>query len=174
MIILYKGAKGKGKTLTMLKDGLRYAQEGYKILRNFEAKFGESITNEEILSLDKNSPYYYCVIMIDEIQIFFDSRRSGKKQNLDFSNFVQQIRKRHIIILATTQYSNNVDLRFRQFVDVVVYPNYIEELKLCEVTYVDITQMDDIFSPAKEFPTVKILYDPKFLFKLYNTDQMIK
>lgn len=174
MIILYKGAKGKGKTLTLLKDGLEYLQEGYLILRNFEARFGQYISNDEILKLDKNSPYHDCVLLIDEIQVFFDSRRSGKKQNLDFSNFIQQIRKRHIIILATTQYSNNVDLRFRQFVDIVVYPNYIEELKLCEVTYVDITQADDLFNPVKEFPQVKIIYDPKPLFKMYNTDQMIK
>jgi hypothetical protein len=174
MLVLYKGAKGKGKTLTMLKDGLAYMNDGYKVYRNFDCAYGKYISNEEILKLDKDSPYEYCVIMIDELQIFFDARRSSKHQNLNFSNFIQQIRKRHIIILATTQYSSTVDLRFRQNCDYVVYPNYIQELKLCEAVYVDISPLDDPFNPATELKKVKIVFDPEPLFKMYNTDQMIR
>jgi len=59
----------------------------------------------------------------------FDSRRSMAKQNLKFSNFIQQIRKRNIILLGTTQYSNTVDLRLRQHLDIIAYPNYIENIK---------------------------------------------
>jgi len=52
-IVLYKGKRGAGKTLSMVKDGLQYFKEGYKVLRNFEAKFGEYISEDEILNLDK-------------------------------------------------------------------------------------------------------------------------
>src|SRR3972149_3309599 len=113
MIVLYKGRRGCGKTLTMVKDGLLYYLKGYRVLRNFECSFGENISDEEILNLNKNSNIFNCILMMDEVQIFFDARRSMRNQNLNFSNFIQQIRKRNIILLGTTQFANTVDLRFR-------------------------------------------------------------
>lgn len=175
MIVLYKGKRGSGKTLTMVKDGLRYYQNGYKILRNFDCAFGDYISNEDILKLDKESNITNCVLMIDEVQIFFDSRRSMKNENINFSNFVQQIRKRHIHILGTSQYSNTVDLRFRQHTDIVAFPNFIKNLNVCEVLYVDITSMDDLLnSMNKSLDFIKVVFDAEPLFKLYNTEQMIK
>lgn len=34
-IVLYKGKRGCGKTLTMVKDGFKYYLNGWKVLRNF-------------------------------------------------------------------------------------------------------------------------------------------
>lgn len=174
LVILYKGRRGAGKTLTMVKDGYRYKENGYKVLSNFKVKYAEYIENEEILNLDKNSDLYNCVIMIDEVQIFFDSRRSMKKEAMNFSNFIQQIRKRNITILGTTQYSNTVDLRFRQHTDIVVYPNFLKEFNVCEVTYIDMTSLEDIYNQIKEPKTVKTVYNPLPVFNLYNTSEMIK
>lgn len=174
MIILYKGRRGAGKTLTMVKDGLKYFLNGYRILRNFECGFGEYISDEEILDLNKDSEIYNCVIMIDEIQIFFDSRRSMKKQNLLFSNFIQQIRKRNIIVLATSQYSNTVDLRFRQHVDIMAMPNFIKSLDVCEVIYIDLTSVEDMLQGIKEPNHVKVIFDAKPIYKLYQTEEMIR
>ena len=104
-IVLYKGKRGCGKTLTMVKDGWNYYKRGWRVLRNFDCSFGEYIGEEEILNLDKNSDLFNCVIMMDEVQIFFDARRSMRNQNLHFSNFVQQIRKRNIVLLGTIKVS---------------------------------------------------------------------
>jgi len=174
-IILYKGAKGKGKTLTMTKDALKYYMNGWKVLRNLhEVKFGEYISTEEILEIDKNSLIKDCILLVDEIQIFFDARRSGRKQNLNFSNFVQQVRKRGIILLCTTQYANTVDLRLRQHLDVLAYPKYIKELKVCEVLYVDLTTIEDgLLGGLTEPEYVKIVYDAEPIFKLYNTHEVV-
>lgn len=175
LVVLYKGRRGAGKTLTMVKDGLIYSQNGYKVLSNFETPFSEYIAEEDILKLDKNSNLYNCVIMIDELQIFFDSRRSGKKENLNFSNFIQQVRKRNITILGTTQYSNTIDLRLRQHTDLVVYPNFLKNLNVCEVTYVDITTLEDTYMNFQQEPlSVKVVFNPINIFKLYNTSEMIK
>ena len=175
MIILYKGRKGCGKTLTMLKDGLKYYQRGYKILRNFSCSFGKYISEEQILNLNKESNIKRCVIMMDEIQIFFDARRSMRKQNVNFSNFIQQVRKRNIIILGTTQYANTVDLRFRQHVDVIAYPNFFKDLNVCEVIYVDMTSIEDnILGQVKSPLHTKIVYNALPLFKLYKTEEMIR
>lgn len=173
-IVLYKGRRGCGKTLTMVKDGYLYYQRGYKILRNFNCHFGEYISEEDILALDKNSKIFNCVIMMDEVQIFFDARRSMRKANISFSNFVQQIRKRNIILLGTTQYANTVDLRFRQHTDVVAYPNFIKELNVCEVTYIDVTSIEDtILNTIKAPKFVKMVYDANQIFPLYETEEII-
>lgn len=173
-IVLYKGRRGCGKTLTMVKDGFQYYLKGWKVLRNFSCSFGSYIDEEDILKLNKDSKINNCVIMIDELQIFFDARRSMRKQNLTFSNFIQQVRKRNIIILSTTQYSNTVDLRFRQHTDIIVYPNFIKKLSVCECIYLDVTSTEDILLNVMEPNYVKIVYNAIPIFKLYKTEEMIK
>jgi len=178
MIVLYKGGRGRGKTLTMVKDGLQYYLEGYRVLSNFQCEFTEKLDNEEILQLDKNSELFNCIILIDEIQIFFDARRGMLKQNLTFSNFVQQIRKRNITILCTTQYSNTIDLRLRQHLDIIAFPSFIERLHLCKVVYMDLTRSEDpqmFIDPDYQFKpaTIEIIYNAEPIFKLYDTTEMI-
>lgn len=178
MIILYKGARGRGKTLTMVKDAFQFKKDGYNILSNIKLSFGKHINNDDILLLNKDSDINNCVLIIDEIQIFFDSRNSMRKQNISFSNFVQQIRKRNIIVLATTQYSNTIDLRLRQHLDIIAYPNFIKKFNVCEVTYIDLTRLEDNFLIVNEEDKlkpkqIKVVYDARDVFKLYNTNEMI-
>lgn len=178
-VVLYKGRRGCGKTLTMVKDGYNYYKNGWKILRNFNCAFGNYISEEEILKLDKNSRLVNCVIMIDEVQIFFDSRRSMKKEALNFSNFIQQIRKRNIILLGTTQYANTIDLRFRQHTDFIVYPNFIKNLNVCEAIYLDATALEsnidlDLNNQTIIPNQIKIVFDATKVFNLYLTEEMIK
>lgn len=173
MIVLYKGRRGAGKTLTLVKDAKKYQEQGWKIYRNIEVmSFGEFIKDEEILKLDKNHPIQDAVICIDEAQIFFDSRRSMKNQNIKFSNFVQQIRKRNIIMLVTTQYTNTIDLRIRQHVDVIATPRFNKKYPVCEVTYTDMTSIDDetLIEPQR----TRIVYNPIPIFELFDTREMIK
>lgn len=174
-IVMYKGRRGCGKTLTMIKDGYNYYKKGWNVLRNFHASFGMYISEEDILELDKNSDIRNCVIMIDEIQIFFDARRSMRKQNLNFSNFVQQIRKRNIVLLATTQYANSVDLRFRQHVDVVCYPNFLKKMNVCEAIYVDMTSIEDnLIGGIREPIYIKMVYNAIPVYPMYETEEMIR
>lgn len=178
MIVMYKGHRGSGKTLSMVKDGYGFFTRGYKVLRNFDCKFGEYIDNEDILNLDKDSDLYDCVLMIDEIQIFFDNRQSMRKQNIKFSNFIQQIRKRNIIILCTTQYSNTVDLRIKQHIDIVAMPSFNKLRQICIITYMDLTRLQDdpLFQANEELkPMVtRVIFNPQLIYKLYNTGEMIR
>lgn len=174
MIVMYKGKRGCGKTLTMVKDGFQYWKDGFKVLRNFHCSFGEFISEDEIITLDRRSDIFNCVVMIDELQIFFDSRRSMRKRNLDFSNFIQQIRKRNIILLGTTQFANSVDMRFRQHCDVIVYPKFFKELNVCEAIYVDATSMEDLLlNNIKEPAHIPIVFEADKVFPLYNTTELI-
>ena len=170
---MYKGAMGCGKTLTLVKDGLQLHNLGYRVLRNFSLPFGEYLTNDDILKLDKDSDVDNCVLLIDEIQMFLDSRMGMKKANLRFSYFIQQIRKRNITLLCTTQFARNVDLRLKQHIDVEAHPRFLKEFGVCEVTYVDLTQIENNFLLNVEPSQVKIVYDASPIFDIYNTFEKI-
>lgn len=173
MIVLYKGARGKGKTLTMVKDAYQYYLNGFRILANFKIKFGEYISKEELLNLNKESELVNCVLVIDELQLYIDSRNFGNKGNKDFSYFIQQIRKRNIHILATTQYVNTVELRFRQHIDIVCYPNFDKDRLLCRCYYFDISLLEDDLEEVKITP-VMVVFNAKQIFPLYDTNEMLK
>lgn len=175
MIVLYKGRRGSGKTLSVVKDANNFYLDGWRVLTNIQScKIGEYISNEDILKLDKNSTIENAVLAIDEIQIFFDSRRSSRKENITFSNFIQQIRKRNIILLCTTQYFNTVDLRLRQHLDIMAYPNFIKKFNVCEIIYEDLTYLEDDFMMNIEPKKVSMVYDAEPIFRLFNTKEMIK
>lgn len=177
LVVLYKGKRGCGKTLSMVKDGYKHYLRGWKIYSNFYTSFSTYMNEDEIVSLNEESPYFNCVIMIDEIQILFDARRSGRKQNLNFSYFIQQIRKRNIIILCASQFSNTIDMRLRQHVDILAYPSFDKLTQVCEVRYVDITSTEmDIFDIGLE-KTFKIgirIFQAQQIFPLYDTNQLIR
>lgn len=171
-ILLYLGRRGAGKTLSMVKDSYIYYKNGRRIITNMNTlKFGDKMSNEEILKLTKDSDIYNCVLVIDEIQLLFDSRRSMKKENITFSNFIQQIRKRGIIMLGTTQFDNTIDKRLRDHCDIIALPKINKDLLLCRVKYLDPTSSQDIENDGiLEFSS--IVYDMRDIFQLYDTNEM--
>lgn len=173
MIVLYKGARGKGKTLTMVKDAYKFYIDGYRIMANFKIKFGDYISPRELMALNKESKLRDVILVLDELQIFFDSRNFGRAENKEFSYFIQQIRKRNIHILGTAQYSNTVELRFRQHIDVVAYPHYDSECNMCKVYYFDISRFEDDLEQIKIDP-IMVVYPVKQIFGLYDTNEMLK
>jgi hypothetical protein len=176
MIVLYSGRRGCGKTLSMVKDAYKYKLSEYKIYSNIELEFTQFMENEDIINIHKTD-IENAVLVIDEIQLIIDSRRSSRKGNVDFSYFIQQIRKRNIIILCTTQFSGTVDLRLRQHVDIIARPRYDKELKVCEVTYIDMTAINDnlfINEFENTIPSVTIVYDATLIFSLYDTNRIQK
>jgi len=174
MIILYRGARGRGKTLTMVKDALKFYQNGYKIYSNLTSlKFGECITSDFILKLSRLTELKDCVLVIDEIEFFFDSREFNKEQNKQFSRFLQQIRKRNIHILSTCQYISLIDVRIRQQIDIMAYPTFNRYNFACNVYYFDLTKLEDDYSNTNLSPTF-LTYHAKPIFELYNTLEMIE
>lgn len=172
MIVVYIGRRGKGKTLSMVKDAYLEHKRGRKVISNMEnVPFARFMSNEDILKLSKDSSIQDCVLLVDELQIFFDSRRAMKKVNISFSNFIQQIRKRNVLLLATTQFANAVDKRLRDHTDIQARPNYLDKFKLCEVEYIDITSLEDPSNMG--IPIIrKVVFNALPIFNLYNTKEM--
>jgi len=172
MITIYLGRRGAGKTTTMIKDAYIEYKKGRRIISNMESvPFAEYMSNDQIKQINKESAIEDAVLLIDELQIFFDSRRSMKKDNLNFSYFVQQTRKRGVDILGTTQFSNTVEKRVRDHTDFVARPKYLKEYGLIKVTYIDetSTEDDDITEPIKR----SVVFNPRKVFKLFDTNEKI-
>jgi hypothetical protein len=117
----FYGATGSGKTLSMVKEGVKDCILGRAIYSNMNSI--------------KNMPYYYVdledlIIMVqndqldvndnkpkslllDEIHTMFDGRRSQSRDNIDFSLFVSQCRKRRFNVYYTSQWISGADIRIR-------------------------------------------------------------
>lgn len=173
MIVLYQGRRGAGKTMTMVKDALKFHLAGWDVYTNIHVGFPHYyMDDKDILNINAQSDINNAVICVDEIQILLDSRRSTRGRNVDFSHFVQQIRKRNIVLLCTAQFSGTVDLRVRQHTDILAKPHYIKRYKICEVTYIDLTAIDDYDILSKPESTT-ITYPCQKIFKLFDTTQII-
>lgn len=169
MIILYKGRRGSGKTLTMVKDAIQLYNKGWTIYSNFSIGIPyKKISNDDIISIADNKSINDCVLLIDEIQTIIDSRRSMKKGNLNFSYFIQQIRKRGIILLCTTQFTKTTDLRLREHVDIVVTPKIDLKYPVVEATYWDVTSVEEL----GYIESRTIIYNPELIWNLYDTNEI--
>lgn len=175
MIILYTGRRGCGKTLSMVKDAKKFFENGWTIYSNIELNFShEYMNDDDILKINADSKIDNCVLMIDELQVVLDSRRSMAKKNIEFSHFIQQIRKRNIVLLCTTQFGGTVDLRFRQHVDVEARPNYKKKWHVCEVLYVDVTSINDWDINDERPQVAKVLFNCKQIYGLYDTLNIVR
>lgn len=174
MIVLYTGRRGSGKTLTMVKDAIKFYNNGWKVISNIHIVGIEYtyLKTEDIINMDKNSEFNNCVLVIDEIQVLFDSRRSSSKDNKNFSNFIQQIRKRNIIVLCTTQFAGTTDLRIRQHTDVIARPSFKKEFNVVDCIYYDITSSEEgLFQDS--MISKRVVFNAFPIFELYNTNQTI-
>lgn len=169
MITLYKGARGQSKTLTMVKDGLKYKRNGWKVFTNLENTPFELISSDYILSLSGNSDLFNVVLLIDEIELFFDSREWTKKESSNFGRFLQQIRKRNVPLLCTAQFTDLIEKRLRQQIDMVCQCSYNKKTCISRCFYVDLTSLE-----SGKLNYFSVFYYAPPIFRLYNTSQLIK
>ena len=128
MIIIFVGTMGSGKSLSMVKEAYNYYLQGFRILTNMTLNFpSEIVTAKDIQQFAKNQENLYnTVILIDELHIFMDSRRSGSTKNVMGSYFVTQTRKQKVKLLATTQHRHQIDRRVRDNTDCFIDCEKIE------------------------------------------------
>jgi hypothetical protein len=169
MIILYKGRRGCGKTLSLVRDAFDFFKKGWNVLTNIKLSFGRLVDSEFILNLSRDSNLSDTCLVVDEIEVFFDSRSWNRESQKKFSYFLQQIRKRNIVILCTCQYTNLVDLRLRQQIDVVACPDFKKDNPFCKVVYIDVTSLESSPSPTSLIE----VFDSRLYFPMYDTFEMV-
>lgn len=124
------GKQGSGKTAMITKLCTDNHITGVKIFSNytlFKIPFipvvldflpDKDYSKETISILEtlNKQPDFFngSIMLLDEIHLYFDSLDFMKKNSRKCQKFFSQIRKRNILLLATTQYIMNVDIRIRR------------------------------------------------------------
>jgi DNA helicase HerA-like ATPase len=164
------GLKGSGKTLFMVLLLYIEQQTGKKILANMIGlNFpSELLKIKDIVTLSEKLEG--CTIGIDELHTIADSRKSGRVQNIQISNFFLQSRHRGVNIIYTEQYQSSDDKRIRQNTDIKIIARnlYIDSDK---DGIPDVFEYTIIDTRTEEINTIKIYGKP--IFSLYSDAELI-
>ncbi|MEM3871861.1 MAG: AAA family ATPase [Nitrososphaeria archaeon] len=167
MIIGICGKMGSGKTL--FATALAYAsyKSGEKIYSNYNLNFPHEIINlDTMLKMELQN----ATVVIDEIYIFMESRRSSSDINLILSYFIFQTRKRGVNLIYTAQKYSSVDIRLRELTD---YVALAEKEKDNNIFHYTIYKLDTLAHPEQVI-NLKIGEQAfNFLKTLYKTDEII-
>lgn len=115
------GETGSGKTAGVIKEVIKDFILGRTIYANMQKikhipyyyvdleDLILMVQNDE-LDVNDNIPK---TLVLDEIHTLFDGRRSQKRENIDFSMFISQCRKRRFNVYYTSQWISGADVRIR-------------------------------------------------------------
>lgn len=116
MIILYVGDFGSGKTRGAVQGAGQRWKEGLQVYSNIALNFPYKSVAEVNLKTDIAN----CILLLDEIHTVVDSRRSGSGESLNWTYLFTQTRKARCDVIGTSQFASQVDVRFRNFIDLLV------------------------------------------------------
>ena len=120
------GKQGSGKTLMATK--LVFEEPDKRCFANYTL-FGREFTpvtfnsavekNKDKLDILKQleiNPDYFndSIMILDELHLYLDSLDFMRANNRKLQTFFSQLRKRKILLIGTTQYLMNVDIRIRR------------------------------------------------------------
>jgi len=127
LVILFYGRRGKGKTLAMTSFagflGMAYLANhiDFQIVSNYQVDFADFCNPYLIDELIEYPEWAWRkLVLIDEAAASFPSRRSMANNNVMFSNFLTQIRKRAIEVMFTTQFPQVLDTQVLLQLDLAV------------------------------------------------------
>lgn len=126
MIIGYIGTRGRGKTLSCVREAYEHYRNGYTIYSNIKLnkryfKKYYTLSGDMLIDWVKGEKHFKkAFFILDEVHIFLDSRMGMSKKNVIISYFILQTRKRDVRLGYTTQFLNQVDKRLRNPTDIMV------------------------------------------------------
>jgi len=172
------GRQGSGKTAFITKLLVDNYSPDKKVYSNYSL-FGieyEKITFDnkknknsiDILEVIKNNPDYFnnSIMLLDEIHIYFDSRDFMRQNNRIIQNFFSQLRKRKILMLATTQYILHLDVRIRRQALAVFQMTNLKD----GIFRVDVHEIDGYFTRFVRSELVNL----NNYFMYYDTNELIE
>jgi len=159
MRIAVVGPLGHGKTLGMTSMGMLMSEL-------FEVPLGANYPIKAknftlIESLEDLWAFKGGVLLLDEFWLSFDSRSSSS--NVVLSRWINQTRKRHVVVFYTTQSMAQIDKRLRNVTDLVLS---------CE------KRKDGFHMTFIEYQTVRLgrqfrMTRPELFYGAYDTDNVI-
>ena len=172
------GRQGSGKTAFITKLLVDNYTSDRKVYSNYSL-FGidyEKITfdnkrNKNAIDISKvisENPDYFnnSIMLLDEIHIYFDSRDFMKQNNRIIQNFFSQLRKRNILLLATTQYILHLDIRIRRQALAVFQMTNLKD----GIFRVEVHEIDGYYSRFIRNELVNL----NDYFKYFDTNELIE
>jgi hypothetical protein len=172
------GRQGSGKTAFITKLLVDNYTSNKKVYSNYSL-FGidyEKITFDnkrnknaiDILQVINDNPNYFnnSIMLLDEIHIYFDSRDFMKQNNRIIQTFFSQLRKRNILLLATTQYILHLDIRIRRQALAVFQMTNLKD----GIFKVDVHEIDGYYTSFIRTELVNL----NSYFKYYDTKELIE
>ncbi|HEY8390047.1 MAG TPA: zonular occludens toxin domain-containing protein [Clostridia bacterium] len=172
------GRQGSGKTAFITKLLVDNYTNDKRVYSNYSL-FGieyERITFDskknknsiDILEVIRENPDYFnnSIMLLDEIHIYFDSRDYMRQNNRIIQNFFSQLRKRNILLLATTQYILHLDVRIRRQALAVFQMTNLKD----GIFRVDVHEIDGYFTRFIKTELVNL----NDYFRYYDTNELIE
>ena len=121
LLIYVQGRRGTGKSTLATLFGLTSTTE---VMANYEIKTDnfKKLKFSEIVKVRKRR-----LIILDEMYLLADARRSGSNINVIISHFLFQSRKLLADLVILAQENSSIDLRFREMADFVVETNLLKD-----------------------------------------------
>lgn len=172
------GRQGSGKTAFITKllvdnySGERKVYSNYSLFGiDYEKITFDNKRNKnaiDILNVISDNPDYFnnSIMLLDEIHIYFDSRDFMKQNNRIIQNFFSQLRKRNILLLATTQYILHLDIRIRRQALAVFQMTNLKD----GIFRVDVHDIDGYYTNFIKTELVNL----NDYFKYYDTNELIE
>jgi len=122
----------------------------------------------DILKVIRDDPNYFnnSIMLLDEIHLYFDSRDFMKQNNRIIQNFFSQLRKRNILLLATTQYILHLDIRIRRQALAVFQMTNLKD----GIFRVDVHEIDGYYTSFIRTELVNL----NDYFKYFDTNELIE
>jgi|24BtaG_2_1085350.scaffolds.fasta_scaffold00169_9 hypothetical protein len=200
LTIMLAGRRGYGKTLSMTAVGafFKAAYERHNVDVKIAANYNTTVATEGLRPDGDRwaSPYLLedlmefpiwadeLLVLVDEAATAFPRRRSNARINLDFSTFLQMIRKRNIELIFTTQFPGMLDDQLLINIDLYCMVNAWPKPGTAPFTNVTVAIWDwhGQFSGRFTRPRIppdgpptwrRTLYNVHTAYGLYNTKEVI-
>lgn len=164
--VILIGPTGCGKTLGLAWIGKNWHERGMEIYANFQLELENAHYVTDPLELLTSEG----ILLVDEIQKYVNSRLSGDSRTLFYSELTSEARKTTYgakgSLYCSSQRFMNVDIKVRNNMTYVLFPNYNKELHWCTVYAFEGIEYEtplDIF----EFDCIPI-------YELYKTEEKVE
>lgn len=163
MIIGFIGRMGQGKTLSMTALGYFLArQSGCNLRSRHNVKNAVLVDDVAgIWGLENE------IFLWDEIWVDMDSR--DWKNNIDLTQFIQQSRKKNVILMYTAQHFSQVEKRLRNASDMLIFCDKNIDKKTGKQSI----QLKIVDAHTGFIAGIKNIWHPEAFYNLYNTYEVI-
>ena len=172
------GKQGSGKTLFMVKLLVENAINEIPVFFNItlyvldyqKITLSDRVKDKNVIKildkLDQDPDFFNgSIMLIDEIHLDLNSLDFMRKNNRRLQVFFSQLRKRKILLLATSQYLLNVDVRIRRQCKNVFEMTEIKDSVFQVITH----EIDGYYSQEISRYYIKLSQ----YFSYYNTNEIV-